>query len=205
VPQTGTLTMIRHSNGKYHFYYRSSPKEDLVLDYQLGAELIKDNKNKEVTDKPEWKETKISFSGIDVFSEFEEIDKLFDNIEKELSMMDNRASDIYAKFMRESFTTVERPVIEEKDYNNAFYNLKRILTHEKNNFADPMYNNLRAKLEGDLTLEEKIMIVDRFKSIFSYHPNISENGGLKTNNGKVLQKIVADRDKSAKNVYEKLH
>ena len=68
-----------------------------------------------------------------------------------------------------------------------------------------MYNNLRAKLEGDLTLEEKIMIVDRFKSIFSYHPNISENGGLKTNNGKVLQKIVADRDKSAKNVYEKLH
>ena len=114
VPQTGTLTMIRHSNGKYHFYYRSSPKEDLVLDYQLGAELIKDNKNKEVTDKPEWKETKISFSGIDVFSEFEEIDKLFDNIEKELSMMDNRASDIYAKFMRESFTTVERPVIEEK-------------------------------------------------------------------------------------------
>jgi hypothetical protein len=179
MPQTGTLTMIRQSNDKYYFYYKSNPAEDLVLDYQLGAELTVGTPDGNATsiemiDGMSWKRETKSFANIDIFLESNEIDRLFDGIEKGLSRMDNNVPSIYGQFMAESFTTLEKTVIEEENYEKAFGSLQEILKNKKNNFSDPIYDNLRTKIEGTVTSEEKIMIVDGFKSMFAYHTMLSE-------------------------------
>jgi hypothetical protein len=35
-------------------------------------------------------------------------------------------------------------------------------------------NDLKSKLKGDITEREKVMIVDRFKMIFSYLPQLTD-------------------------------
>ena len=205
MPQTGTLTMIRQSNDKYYFYYKSNPAEDLVLDYQLGAELTAGTPDSNATsiemiDGMSWKRETKSFANIDIFLESNEIDRLFDGIEKGLSRMDNNVPSIYWQFMAESFTTLEKTVIEEENYEKAFGSLQEILKNKKNNFSDPIYDNLRTKIEGTVTSEEKIMIVDGFKSIFAYHTMLSE-GWVKTHNWQQLTYFFTKRGTHYKELY----
>lgn len=194
MPQTGTLSIVKKTDGEYNFYYKSHPLRDLVLDYRIDKYTQKTH-TKTVTETNESGQTvvyerrEIGYD-VDMFLEYSEIDKLFDNIEKELSRMDNNVPSVYGQFMANSFTYATT-VIEEDNYNEAFVKLTEILNDNTNNFNDNMFDNLRNKIDGSLTPQEKVMIVDRFKAVFSYHPTLSDGF---TNNWAWL-KTVFDRRK----------
>jgi hypothetical protein len=177
MPQTGTLSIVKKTDGEYNFYYKSHPLRDLVLDYRIDKYTQKTH-TKTVTETNESGQTvvyerrEIGYD-VDMFLEYSEIDKLFDNIEKELSRMDNNVPSVYGQFMANSFTYATT-VIEEDNYNEAFVKLTEILNDNTNNFNDNMFDNLRNKIDGSLTPQEKVMIVDRFKAVFSYHPTLSD-------------------------------
>lgn len=201
MPQTGTLFIVKKTDGEYNFYYKSHPLRDLVLDYRIDKYTQKTH-TKTVTETNESGQTvvyerrEIGYD-VDMFLEYSEIDKLFDNIEKELSRMDNNVPSVYGQFMANSFTYATT-VIEEDNYNEAFVKLTEILNDNTNNFNDNMFDNLRNKIDGSLTPQEKVMIVDRFKAVFSYHPTLSEGF---TNNWAWLEKVFNSR----KDFYRQLY
>ncbi|HRU50327.1 MAG TPA: hypothetical protein P5155_02370, partial [Candidatus Absconditabacterales bacterium] len=201
MPQTGTLSIVKKTDGEYNFYYKSHPLRDLVLDYRIDKYTQKTH-TKTVTETNESGQTvvyerrEIGYD-VDMFLEYSEIDKLFDNIEKELSRMDNNVPSIYGQFMANSFTYVTT-VIEEDNYDEAFVKLKEILNDRRNNFSNGMYDKLRNKIDGSLTPQEKVMIVDRFKAVFSYHPTLSDGF---TNNGAWLERVFNSR----KDFYRQLY
>lgn len=202
MPQTGTLTIVKGNDDKYNFYYRSDPTASLVLDYQLDSNIINTTetitKTKETIDGNEYDKTTTVF--LDIFEEYDEIDKLFDDIEKELSKMDDIVPNIYGAFMASTFNLIN-DTIHEENYDKAFDKLKEILVIDNNN----MFNELKSKIEDtNISDIEKVMIVDRFKAIFSYHPTISE-GGTNTDNGSYLELINKQRDNSSSLIYQKLY
>jgi hypothetical protein len=62
-------------------------------------------------------------------------------------------------------------VLDDADYSRAFDALKKILNGK---LDDSMFDDLRKKINNNPTTQEKLMIVDRFKSIFSYHIDMTK-------------------------------
>jgi len=91
MPQTGTLSIIK-TDKEYKFYYKSDPFKNLVLDYRIDKYTQKTHttivtETNESSQRVVYESRKIE--NRDMFSEYSEIDKLFNDIEKELSKMDD--------------------------------------------------------------------------------------------------------------------
>ncbi len=192
MPQTGTLSIIKRSDGKYHMYYRSVPVDKLSIDYQLEWSVTVNNTvSNTVTTTIEsgqtinWNERKTSF--VDIFSEYDAIDRIFDGIEKDLSKMDDNNPWKYATFMNAASDIVNRSMIDNSNYETAFNALKEIL---KNKIDGNIFDSLRAKIQDqNLSLNDKVMMVDRFKAIFSYHIDLTNW----SNDWKYLKSLISWR------------
>lgn len=199
MPQTGTLTILLKSDGKYYMYYRSTPSDKLSIDYQLEwSTTITNTVGNSTTITIEngqsinWKNTNINF--VDVFQDYDSIDRIFDGIEKGLSKMDDARPWKYATFMDAASDVVNRSIIDNSSYDTAFDALKDILDKK---IDDHTFDALRNKIYADnLSINEKVMVVDRFKSIFSYHIDLT-NG---TNNWNYFNKLLRWRGEIYKNL-----
>ena len=100
-----------------------------------------------------------------VFDKYADLDKIFDGIESQLALMDHYNSPAYITFMNAAAELGIDGILDESDYNTAFKKLRNLLLGQLN---DPSFKWLKWKL-NNATDEEKVMIVDRFKAIFSYN------------------------------------
>lgn len=112
----------------------------------------------------------------DLFESYNELDDIFTDIEKKLSLMDNWNYWAYAAFMNAAAELGVDKSLDTSDYDTAFENLKNLL---KWKLKDDCFVWLRSKLENsNITDEEKVMIVDRFKAIFSYNDKLFNEHNL---------------------------
>jgi hypothetical protein len=108
-------------DGKHYMYYKSQPGDQLVIDYQLESytntnitqTTTENNRNTIINSttteivggtKVNWANTNIEFG--DFFVENNELDKIFEDIEDDLSKMDSesdRGSGSYGAFMNAAF------------------------------------------------------------------------------------------------------
>ncbi len=186
MPQTGTLSIVKTKN-EYKFYYKSDPFKNLVLDYRIEEYTQKTHTKMVETHESGqtvvYESRKIGYD-VDMFLEYSEIDKLFDNIEKELSKMDDNKPWAYAAFMNAA-SKIIGDGIDDGNYTQAFEELNKILKLDGD-----MFKELREKMEdSSLSNEEKVMIVDRFKAIFSYHIVLSDG----KNDGDYLKSLISNR------------
>jgi len=80
--------------------------------------------------------------------------------------------------------------IDDDNYTQAFEELNKILKLDGD-----MFKELREKMEdSSLSNEEKVMIVDRFKAIFSYHIVLSDG----KNDGDYLKSLISNRHEEYK-------
>lgn len=125
---------------------------------------------------PEYKEETQSLEGL--FESYNELNTIFNDIEKQLSQMDNWEVKNwrYAAFMNAA-ADANLDGLLDSDYDSAFAALKNLLKWKLN---DPSFDWLKWKLEDqDITIWEKVMIVDRFKAIFSYNDKLVNPDNLK--------------------------
>jgi hypothetical protein len=175
------LSIIKRSDDKYHMYYRSVPADKLSIDYQLESSVTVNNTVSNTVTKTvengqtiNWNERKTSF--VDIFSEYDSIDRIFDGIEKKLSKMDDGVWE-YATFMKYAFDSWVDDVLDQNDYDSARDSLKKILEWKLNSSSlnPDLFGDLRQKMgDENISSYDKVMIVDRFKWIFSYHPTLSD-------------------------------
>ena len=104
----------------------------------------------------------------DLFESYNELDDIFTDIEKNLSLMDNWNYWAYAAFMNAAAELGVDKSLDTSDYDTAFENLKNLL---KWKLKDNCFDWLKWKMDS-ATNEEKVMIVDRFKAIFSYNDKL---------------------------------
>jgi|GEM_PF-6341533 len=66
-------------------------------------------------------------------------------------------------------------LLDETDYDSAMDELVKILSDNNSFKSEDIFDDLRSKifddnkLKIDLSMSDKVMIIDRFKAIFSYH------------------------------------
>ena len=117
-----------------------------------------------------------TLSSDEILFENTEIDAIFDSIEKKLSAMDGEKRNWkYATFMNAAADANIDGVLDNGDYDEAFKNLNNLLQWKLN---DPCFDWLKGKLVNP-TDEEKVLIVDRFKAIFSYNDKLVNKWCLK--------------------------
>lgn len=134
---SGELKVAKKTNGEYVVSFDSNNSKKLTIKY---------NKISNFTDKFDFQN--------------KELDKLFDDIEKWLSTMDNWKKD-YSAFMENAL---------KLDYNQAFDKLTGMLKLDNNKIFSNLSNYLKST---NLTVYDKMLVVDRFKAIFSYNPNLT--------------------------------
>ncbi len=175
LPQVGTLSMYSrldsNKNRIYEMYYSSSPSDK--LDINFDVEWYMKSSTNWVPGTPatiggtSWNLYKKDFTKIDMFDRYDSLDRAFDNVEDELSKMDWKGNSAeYILFMNESFEAGIDNVLDNTDYEKAFEALKKILNWELKNSK---FDMLRKEMNNNPSTQEKLMIVDRFKAIFSYH------------------------------------
>lgn len=134
---SGNLKVIRNLNGTHSIAFESNDSKKLSIKYNVIRQF----------------ESKFDFQK-------KELDKLFENIEKWLSTMDNWKRE-YSDFMESA---------KDLNYNQAFNKLVAMLTLDSN----PQFGDLNSYLKStSLTDYDKMLVVDRFKAIFSYNPNLT--------------------------------
>ena len=109
-----------------------------------------------------------------LFESYRELNSIFNDIEKKLSLMDNGNHWAYAAFMNAAADANLDSVLDNSDYEAAFTALRNLLNWK---LSDPCFDWLRWKL-ANATDQEKVMIVDRFKGIFSYNDNLVNKSNL---------------------------
>ena len=115
-----------------------------------------------------------------VFSIPTNISNIFiEQTEKALSIFDDHNQTLYKEFMESVLDTGLDSFIDAPDYTKAFDILKKILT--KNPKYDEL-TDLKTLIEKpDLSSEEIMLIVDKFKTIFSYITYLSDEKSDGTN------------------------
>lgn len=183
IPQFGTLTMYYNEDGKYEMYYSSKPSDQLniAFDVQRYKESVWHWVDWEIIEEnwESWKPFEKDFDNIDLFDKYSEFNEIFDGIEDDLSTMDDKywnVSGPYASLMNAAVDADLDGLLEGSDYDKAMEELATILLDNKDFKDENIFDSLRDKifdqnnnLRGDLSIEDKVMIIDRFKAIFSYH------------------------------------
>ncbi len=122
---------------------------------------------------PEYQETTHPIDNL--FESYNELNAIFSDIEKRLSLMDNGHNWAYVAFMNAAADANLDNVLDNSDYEAAFTALTNLLNWK---LRDSCFDWLRWKL-ANATAEEKVMIVDRFKAIFSYNDKLTNKWALK--------------------------
>ena len=173
-----TLTITKSTDGKSYAIKldTSFPTDSVKIDYidqkEYNDALIAANKietNRETTE--------VATTAIETaFNMPTNISSVFiANTEKALSVFDDYNNTLYKEFMESAVSTWLDSFIDATDYTTTFTALKAILA--KNAKYDEL-TDLKALIEKtDLTANERMLIVDKFKTIFSYLIYLS-NGKL---------------------------
>jgi len=184
MPEFGSLTIYQTKSGEYKLYYNSRPNNAMNINYQIesdqktlhnGTSVIRLDSDGQIisneTRNVEWDVITRNIQFTDIFDKYDSIDRIFDGIEKDLSRMDDNAPWKYATFMNAASDIVNRSMIDNSNYDRAFDALKEIL---KNKIDGNIFDSLRNKINtSNLSTNDKVMMVDRFKSIFSYHIDLT--------------------------------
>ena len=148
--------------------------DDTISEYNTAwhAEQVPWFKFKEYSD--EYRETPYPLDNL--FESYKELNSIFNDIEKKLSKMDDRefTNGRYGAFMNAAATEGIDDILDNLDYEEAFKNLKTLL---EGKLKDTCFDWLRWKL-SNATDQEKAMIIDRFKAIFSYNDQLTNAKSL---------------------------
>ena len=169
-PQTGTLTIYKDMEWKYHLYYTSKPNYDFKVNYE--QEWLKESATTNQSESETKKYSKEFGLENDIFK-VQNLETYFQGIEQTLSTVENNQREKYIAFMKEACDTISEGKLSQNDYNNAFDVLLKML--DKNEFKSlPKLKDIREFLKwATITDQQKVMIVDRFKTLFSYIPQLS--------------------------------
>lgn len=152
-PKYGKLIFTKQWNGEYNvsFEQPSDGSKQLVVEYKDQWNAISETVDVNFTD--------------------EAIDALFTDLEVKLSAMDWAQRDWnYVAFMNAAAELWVDNILDGNDYDNAFDALKKILNWKLNT---PEFEALKTYMESEnITPVAKILIVDRFKAIFSYNDKL---------------------------------
>ena len=174
-PTTGTLTVYKNKEWKFQLYYQSNPKHDLKINYEIewqDQELsVEDQETRSESRQEEPYTYNIIFDeSTDIF-DVAWVEDLFSWIEKELSDVDNGKWISYVGFMENACDVVSGNTLDQWDYDEAYDKLLQML--DKTNISK--LNDLKGKLrENNMTTKDKVMVVDRFKMIFSYLSQLTD-------------------------------
>lgn len=195
--KNGTLTIIKSTDGKTYTVKRSSsPSEKLTITY-IDQKEYEESKKTFEKDEKNW-ETKEIASSTEIKDTFEipnNITSIFiEQTERTLSLFDDYNKTLYRNFMESIVDPWLDAFIDAKDYDTAFINLKNILENH------PKYvqlTELKSLIDTTNSWDEKIFIVDKFKTIFSYITHLTDG----QNDGQNLQKIINTRSTYKKMVW----
>lgn len=154
--------------------YKNSNATSLTFDSEFTWHPLEYTRpNQTETVSGEWEHLSLW----NVFDRYSELDAIFTDIETQLSHMDwERRNWNYVAFMNAAADANLDGVLDSSDYDTAFDRLKILLNGKLRN---PCFDGLRWKLDDvNISLEEKIMIVDRFKAIFSYNDKLTSRWNL---------------------------
>lgn len=162
--QNGTLTITKKTTGAYKVEYISTPADKLTINYidQQAYEAQYtiainnlDNRVGRSVDLPQ-----------NAFTMPQTITSVFTpTLEKSLSTFDDYEKTLYKDFMESIVDTNLDSFIDKNDYAKAFTILKTILESNAN-YAN--YPALKTLIDSNLSSTDKALIVDKFKTIFSY-------------------------------------
>ncbi|HRX63623.1 MAG TPA: hypothetical protein P5060_00790 [Candidatus Absconditabacterales bacterium] len=178
MPEFGTLDIL-YENGDYKLYYRSNPIDALNINFDAKLD---DNTNNtfDTIGGTNYSVETIDFAsgGIDLFEKYNNFDEIFEDIEDELSKMDDKYGNVsgpYVSLMNAAAEAGINNLLDETDYDSAMDELVKILSDNNSFKSEDIFDDLRSKifddnkLKIDLSMSDKVMIIDRFKAIFSYH------------------------------------
>ena len=145
----------------------STPIDQLTITYKDQKEY--DAKTREaILVGSNWKVETIAKT--DIIKEFampDTISKVFiEQTEKTLSLFNIYKNTLYKDFMESILDAWSDAIINTKDYDIAFAKLKNIL--KNNSWYATLPDDFKTLIESTLSKNEKMLIVDKFKTIFSY-------------------------------------
>lgn len=198
MPQTGTLTIYQTTNWEYQLFYQSLPVDNLNVNYEIEwKETTKDVQTQVeravITMTPtSTSETippkKFNDAESVYWGEFmRELGDVLAHIEPSdvhnlLSEYHTRDWKSYVEFMDATCDVKTGDRVTEEDYDVALGKLRQMLKDVWNLAAREKIHNYTNKfkaLQGlvnrnDLTLNQKIMVVDQCKMFFSYEANLTD-------------------------------
>ena len=163
-PELWKLQITKTEQGTYVAIFDDSVKDKLSITYidEKKAREYNENRRQEL--------------GLEnAFDQYEELNNMFNNIETRLSRLDDGQWWNYADFMDYASDMIDG-VLDENDYGRAFDKLKYMLSKlNSRDLSDTNLSALKQKIDWwNLSYDEKTLIVDRFKMLFSYHINLSD-------------------------------
>lgn len=185
------MTIIKKTDSSYTITLNAiTPHDKLTITY-LDQKTFHDKRNESIK-KPESRTIVKKFESSDITKELSlpvDISDIFDDeLEKALSVFDDYNKTLYREFMESIVDTNLDDFIDATDYGKAFATLKEILDTNKKYKEMPTLKSLIDK--KDLKPSEKMLIVDRFKAIFSFVLPLT-NG---KDNGKYLSTLIDGTD-----------
>jgi hypothetical protein len=184
------LTITKNTDDSYTVALDDTdPIDKLTINY-IDQNAYQEAKNKAIYNK-ENRSVTTTFDEIDIKNEFKlptNISAVFaQDTEETLSVFDNHDKTLYKEFMESIVDAPLGEFIDATDYTKAFDSLKNILATNKKYNELP---DLKSLIERtDLTPNEKMLIVDKFKTIFSYVLELTDG----TNDGKKLSSLISVR------------
>ncbi len=176
-----TLTITKNADGiNYTVEFIATPADKMTItyidkkEYDVGlSEAAKITTNRETTPIASAAEVKTAFTmPTNISSVFVE------KTEQALSIFDDYQNTLYKSFMESAVDVWLDTFIDATDYATAFTNLQNIL--DKNTKYSELIQ-LKTLMEGTLTAAEKMLIVDKFKTIFSYITYLTDGKADGTN------------------------
>ena len=171
----------------------TNPTDKFTINY-IDQKAYQEAKNKAIHNK-ENRNVTTTFEEVDIQNEFAlptNISTAFaKDTENALSIFDDHQKTLYKAFMESIVDAPLGDFIDATDYIKAFDSLKKILATNKkyNELTD-----LKSLMERtDLTPNEKMLIVDKFKTIFSYIIELTDG----KNDGQKLYALITTTRKSA--------
>ena len=167
---TWTITITKTADKTYSAEFAALPADKFTINYidQKQYDAASKAAKAAETDKAYLETTTIQLSEIkDTFAMPTSVSKVFiESTEKTLSIFDNHNNTLYKEFMESIVDPWLDAFIDATDYTTAFGKLQEIL--DKNEKYKEL-TNLKLLIEKkDLLDNEKMLIVDKFKTIFSY-------------------------------------
>lgn len=177
-PQTGTLTVYQTVKGEYKLYYQSSPTDNLNINYEIEwQETITYTENSTEQNYSVSFNTTESLYWEDFVTELRSVLDGIKNSDIHNLLHEYRTNDwtLYTQFMDATCNVRDDGEVNESDYDDALNKLRAMLNNSSK-FTKKYHwlDNLKTLVNRtDITLNQKVMIVDQCKMFFSYEANLT--------------------------------